>query len=294
MGHRGDELGLHLFVLADLQGHVVDVVHQFAHLISVFVFDLDAVAAGGDPFGRVRHHRHRLRHVIDEEQVRDDDQGHTQDRHRQDHEICQHDLPVRHPQRRHKAHHAHYPAIEGQRMGNGEDLLPGLRVLSLKRLHLIFRDGLVNVAGAGSSAGRQAGSGHLDAPGAADKLQFDTVLVLVGIGSLLRFPGVLGKAVVHKIIVKGAGQRLGLLFQAVLHTAVIIAGHPRGKQGHQQNQQYQNRHHRVDDPPLPQTPQPQGIPSGGFSLRHNGTSSPDPSFISAEPTGAGSKSAARI
>ena len=179
-------------------------------------------------------------------------------------------------------------------MGDREDLLPGLRVLPLEGLHLIFRDGLIDVAGTGSGAGRQAGGGHLDAPGAADKLQLDAVLVLVGIGGLLRFPGILGKAVVHKVLVKGAGQRLGLLFQAILHAAVIVAGYPRGKQSHQQNQQHQNRHYGVDDPPLPQTPQPQDLPSGGLPFRHSGTSSPDPCFISVEPADAGSKSAARI
>ena len=56
VGDGGDELRLHFFALADLQRHVVDVVDQLAHLVGVFVGDLDAVAAAGDTLGGVRHH----------------------------------------------------------------------------------------------------------------------------------------------------------------------------------------------------------------------------------------------
>ena len=53
MGHRGDELGLHSFALADLAGHIVDVVHQLAHFVGVLVGYLHAIAAAGDTLGRL-------------------------------------------------------------------------------------------------------------------------------------------------------------------------------------------------------------------------------------------------
>ena len=53
MGHGGDELAFHLLVLADLQGHIVDVVHQLTQLVGVFFLDLETVASRRDALGRV-------------------------------------------------------------------------------------------------------------------------------------------------------------------------------------------------------------------------------------------------
>mgnify|MGYP002663886424 CR=1 FL=1 len=69
MGHRRDELRLHFLVLADLHGHIVDIIHQLAQLAGILVFQREAVASLRDPLGSIRYHRHRLHHIVDENQV---------------------------------------------------------------------------------------------------------------------------------------------------------------------------------------------------------------------------------
>ena len=54
MRHRGDELCLHLFALADLQGHRLILSINVAHFIVVFIGDLDAVAAVGNSLGSLQ------------------------------------------------------------------------------------------------------------------------------------------------------------------------------------------------------------------------------------------------
>ena len=114
VGHGGDELGFHLLVLADLEGHIVDVVHQFPQLVRVLVFDLEAIAPGRDPLGRLRHHGHRLHHVVDEQQAGDQHQGHADASHRQNDKDHQDNLPVHQLHGRHQPHDARHPAVEQQ------------------------------------------------------------------------------------------------------------------------------------------------------------------------------------
>ena len=69
MGHRRDKFRFHFLVLADLHGHIVDIIHQLAQLAGILVFQREAVASLRDPLGSVRYHRHRLHHIVDENQV---------------------------------------------------------------------------------------------------------------------------------------------------------------------------------------------------------------------------------
>lgn len=38
MGHRRDKFRFHFLVLADLHGHIVDIIHQLAQLAGILVF----------------------------------------------------------------------------------------------------------------------------------------------------------------------------------------------------------------------------------------------------------------
>ncbi len=69
VGNRRDKFRFHFLVLADLHGHIVDIVHQLAQLAGILVFQREAVASLRDPLGSVRYHRHRLHHIVDENQV---------------------------------------------------------------------------------------------------------------------------------------------------------------------------------------------------------------------------------
>ena len=125
VGHGGDELRLQLFVFTDLQGHVVDVVHQLAHFVGVAVGDLIAVAAAGDLLGCLADGGDRGYHVVDQQQTGNDDhEDHRRhdgqnDQHRQQH------LTVQISGGGDKAHHAHHTAVELQQAGGGDDLFAG-------------------------------------------------------------------------------------------------------------------------------------------------------------------------
>ncbi|MPM11097.1 hypothetical protein SDC9_57435 [bioreactor metagenome] len=69
VGHGGDKLRFHFFVSSDFQRHVVDIIHQLAQLVGIPVFNLKPVAPGGNPLRRVGHHRHRLHHPVDEQEI---------------------------------------------------------------------------------------------------------------------------------------------------------------------------------------------------------------------------------
>ena len=76
MGDGGDELGLHLVVLADLLGHLVDGGGQLPDLIIVFRLDLDPVAAGCNAFGCLGDAGHGLNDGADKVQVGHIHHGH--------------------------------------------------------------------------------------------------------------------------------------------------------------------------------------------------------------------------
>ena len=262
VGDGGDKLAFHFLILADFQGHVVDVVHQLPQLVGVLVFDPGAVASGGDALGRLRHHRHRLHHVVDKEEVGKHHQQHAHqgdEENRQDHE---HHLLVHGPQGGHQAHDAHHPAVDGQGTGHGQDFLPRLQVPALvgRGGHLVFLEDLKDVVGARVGPRRQPGGGNLDAPAGADELELDAVFILEALGGLDSLLIIAGKAVVHKVFVEGVGQGLGPGFQALLHGAVVVVGNARGEQRHHQHQQGPDGEDGVENPTLPQAPQAEGFP----------------------------------
>ncbi len=262
MGDGGDELAFHFLILADFQGHVVDVVHQLSQLVGVLVLHPGAVAPGGDALGRLRHHRHGLHHIVDEQKVGKHHQQHAQQGHQENGQDHEHHLPVHRPEGGHQPHDAHHPAIYRQGAGHRQDFLPSLQVPALVGggIHLILPEDLEDVVGARVSSRRQAGGGHLDAPAGADELELNAVFVLEALSGLDGLLVVAGKAVVHEVLVEGVGQGLGPGLQALLHGAVIVVGDARGEQGHHQHQQGPDGQDGVEDPPLPQAPQAEGLP----------------------------------
>ena len=69
--HRADNHQTVMLLHHSHNGHIVDVVHQFAQLITVFIFNLKAVASRGDPLGGFGNNCHRLHHIVDKQQVLD-------------------------------------------------------------------------------------------------------------------------------------------------------------------------------------------------------------------------------
>ena len=269
VGNRGDEFRLHLLILPDFQGHIVDVVYQDAQFVGVFVFHLKPVASGRDALSGLGHHRHRLHHIVDKNQVGDYHHPHTKRGHKAHRQHCQPHLPADQPQGRDKADDSLYLSIEGQGVGHCQDAFPRFRIPALEGGHPVLGNGLGDIVGAGEGACREAGGGgDLDPSAGADKLQFDPFFVLKGRGGLLRFFIVSGPAAVHEILLKGPCQGLGLFFHAVPHTTVVIIGNPCREEDDNQQQHGKHRHHRVHNPPLPQALQPQAFPFYRFFLCH--------------------------
>ena len=260
MGDGGDELAFHLLILADFQRHVVDILHQLSQLVFILVLHLNAVAPRGDALGGLGHYRHRLHHVVDKEKVGDKHHRQAQRRHQADKQHRQHHLPVYQPQRGNQPHHRLHLAVEGQGVGHRQNLLPSLRVPALEVVHPVLGDGPDDVVRPREGARRQSRGGSLDAAAGVDKLELDALLVLKGVCGLLGLFDIAGVASGHEVLLKGPGQRLGLLLQAVPHAHVVIAGDAHGEQHHCQHQQQQHRHHRVQQPPLPQAPHPEALP----------------------------------
>ena len=274
MGDRGDKFALHLLVLADLQGHVVDVVHQFSQLVRVLVLQLEAIAAGGDALGRLRHHRHRLHHIVDEQQVGDDDQRHAQRGDQGDGDDRHQNLPVHQPQRGHQPQDAPDLSVGDQRVGYRHDYLSRLRVLALKRPHFVLGNSLGDILRSRSGARGQAGGRDHDAAAVAvQELQLDSVLVRIVAGGLDRLLVVAVKAVVHEVVIEGTRLGLGLLFQAVPHGIEIVVGNAYGKKNHHQDQQHQYRQYRVENPALAKAPQTKGLAPCILLFFRHGTSS---------------------
>ena len=159
VGHGGDELRLDLLTLADLQGHIVDVVHQLPHLIGVGVGQLDAVAAAGDALGGVRHLSHRGHHAVDEQQTGDQHQTDDPGDDGADDEDGQKDLMVDLPGGGDVAHKGHRGAVELQRCSDGHHRLAGDGVLAAEYLDAAALQRPCELRGLGSRACGHALSG---------------------------------------------------------------------------------------------------------------------------------------
>ena len=258
MGDGGDELAFHLLVLADLQGHLVNVVHQLPQLVAVPVLHLGAVAPGADALGGAGKHRHRLHHVVDEDEVRDEDQGHAEGRHPDHHQDRDEDLPVRLLQGCHQPENAHHPAVRHDGAGDGEDVLLGLRVLAPEGLDALQPDGVADVPGARGHAGGEVGGGDQDLAAGGEELELDDLLLLKGVGVVGGLLVELGIAA-GEVMAEGVRRGLGPLLQSPAHAAVVVLGNAGSHQDHNQDQQHADRRHGVHHPPLPQAPDMQGL-----------------------------------
>ena len=175
VGHGGDELRLHLFALADLQGHLVDVVHQLPHFVVIFIGNLDAVAAAGDTLGGLRHVRHGRGDLPHKGQVHRqhhaaDDHGDAHDGQRQ-----QHYLPVKVAGGRHQTHGAHHAAIIPQRRRDRQNTLPRQGVFTGIGLHFAAVQGAAHLRSFRREADSLAAAGAVDAAAPVQKLQLDSL-----------------------------------------------------------------------------------------------------------------------
>ena len=135
MGHGGDELRLHLLAPADLQGHLVDIVHQLPHFILVFIGDLDAVAAIGNALGGLGHLCHRGGDPAHKHQVHA--QHHAADDGCQAHDGYgqQGHLLIKLPRGGDQAQSAYHAAVILQGCGHGQNILPGKGVPPGEGIH---------------------------------------------------------------------------------------------------------------------------------------------------------------
>ena len=247
VGHGGDKFRLHFLALADLQGHIVDVVHQHTHLVRVFVGDLDAVAAAGDALGCLRHRRHRRHHVADEDGAGQEDQADDGGHHAADHQHRQGHLTIQLADAGDVAHDAHHLPVVLQQAGGGDDPLAGGLVPAYKVLHRAALHGPGDLRRAGIGTRRQAAGGDLHPPGAVEELQLDAVAVVKG-GGVQRGAAVILLVAGHDVGVEVVRTGGSLGPQGGAGAVVVVAGEAHGDEDAHQ-QQYGG--HRDDTPRQP-------------------------------------------
>ena len=248
VGNRRDKLLLDLFRLADLERHIVDIVHEFSQLVAVAVFDQNTVASAGNAARRIAHHRHRLHNVVNKNGIRRRNERHAHERRRRGEQRFHQHPVLCLAQRRYIAQHADHAGIEKQRIGHRKNIFPRLRVAPLKRCH-IAGDGALNVLRSGQRACRETVGRDLHAAVRIDKLQFDRVLFLKGLR------GIRGKAVVfavalHAVAREGLRRDARAAFKTRAHRIIVVFLHAHAEKGHRQNKQQQDRQHRRKHPPL--------------------------------------------
>ena len=128
MGDRGDELALHLLILADLQGHIVDGVGELADLVVIPLLELDTVAAGGNALGRLGNARHGVYDGLDEVDAGSIHEQHQQKAPQHDQQDHLNNLPIHHRQRSHQAHDRLHLAPIDNGAGHRHDPLPRIGV----------------------------------------------------------------------------------------------------------------------------------------------------------------------
>ena len=142
MGHRGQELRLHLLCLTDLQGEIVDGAGQFTDFVVIlreFRLDLGAIAAGCDPLGRLGDLHHRGGNGVDEIHPGAPDQNHHKQSNEPNDPGPHKDLPVRQPERGHQSQRArHLPVRRHYRNGNRQNSFAGLGIFSLEGGQLLL------------------------------------------------------------------------------------------------------------------------------------------------------------
>ena len=267
MGDGGDELRLQLLIFADLQGHVVDVVHQLTHLVGVAVGDLIAVAAAGDLLGGLADGGDGRHDVVDQQQAGDDDDKDHRRHDGQDDQHRQQHLAVQIAGGGDKAHDAHHVAVEFQQAGGGDDLLAGGGVQAAEAADPTGAEGVGDILGAGDAAHQQALGGdlHLAVP-TVDELQLDGAAVL-------KAAGVQGGIVVifviaaHDVGIEIIRTGGGFGLQRAAGVGVVVAAQGDGDQRGDQHQNGDDRQDAADDPAAAQADGPSGL-SGMFLLRH--------------------------
>ena len=284
MGHGGDELRLYFFALTDLQGHVVDVVHQLAQLVGVFVADLDAVASGGNALGGLGHLRHRRHHVVDEDQVGYEDQKDHRRDNGGDHQHRQPELLVHQMGGGDVAHNAHHRAVVEQGAGHGQNVLAGQGVPAGECSGFSGFHGAIHIHRGGGAAGHGPSGGQLHLALAVDKLQLHGLAQAVA-GSKVR--GVLGGPAVILAVAAHAvgaeivrpGFRLGL--QGGAGPAIEVGADGHSGENPRQDQNDDDGPHAAGQPPAAQAPELQSLPPAGgkqpqsvVRLRSHGIRSP--------------------
>ena len=221
VGHRGDKFRLQLLILADLHGHVVDVVHQFAHFIGITVGDPEAVAAAGDPLGRLADGGNRRHHIVDQQQAGDDDHKDHRRHDRQNDQHRQQHLTVQIPGGGNKAHNAHHPSVELQQAGGGNDLLAGSRIRSPEAADFTAADRVGHILCPGNGTGHQAAGGDLYLAASVNELQLNGIAVLKTVG-VERSTAVVLVVAGHSIGVEILRASVGLGLQRTEGTGVIV------------------------------------------------------------------------
>ena len=200
MGNGGNKLRLQLFILADLHGHVVDIVHQLAHFIGIAVGDTKPVAAAGNALGGIADGSNGRHHVIDQQQAGNDDHENHRRHDGQNDQLRQQHLIIQIPGGGDKPHDAHHAAIELQKSGGGNDLFPGGRIRTPEAADLAAAQRIGHILCSGRGTHHQAAGGDLHPPASVQKLQLDAAAVL-------KAGGVEGGAAVVFII---AGHGIGV------------------------------------------------------------------------------------
>ena len=223
MGHGGNKLRLHLFTLADLLGHLVDIVHQLPHLVVKPVGDLDTVAAAGNALGRLRHLCHRQGNLAHEGQIHH--QHHAADHHCDAHndQGQQQHLLIQRAGSRDQTHNAHHAAIKLQGGRHRQNVLSGEGILAGICFHPAAVQGTADLRSLRCQADDLAAAGDVDAAAFVQKLQLNGIRRFKIVGKAHGAAVILG-VTDHDIGVEVAHAGPGLALQGGAGIAVIV-GH---------------------------------------------------------------------
>ena len=247
VGHGGDEFRLELLVLPDLHGHIVDVVHQFAHFIGITVGDPEAVAAAGDPLGRLADGGNRRHHIVDQQQAGDNDHKDHRRHNGYNDQHCQQYLAVQIPGGGHKAHNAHHPSVELQQAGGGNDLLPGGRIRSPEAADLAAAESVDHILCSRHRAGHQTAGGDLHLAASVNKLQLNGIAVLKAVG-VERSAAVVFVVAGHGVSVEILRTGIGLGLQRTEGAGIIVAAQCDRNHRRNQHQNGDNGKNAADKP----------------------------------------------
>ena len=226
VGKLGDELRLHLLVLADLYGHFVNGVRQVRDLIVVLGLDLGSVAAVGNALGLLCDLLHRGHDGPDKEAAGEQHNKQCRRQNSQADKSNAHDLPVHHRGRGDKPQNTDdLTAAIDHRAADSHDPLPGVRIPAHKGLDASGGDSLLDFRCLrGGNRPGAVGRGN-DFPILVNKLQLQLqpgpVLKGLGIGNAGLVEGVV---ILPQIVFKKLCGAFGTVLQVRVHIIVAIVG----------------------------------------------------------------------